>query len=125
MKVLSTILVIFVISMVFSGCAEMDVPKPKQMLTDSVGMSGQVRLGMSKDEILAKYGEPDMERVVTSKDWGGERDEWFYSKSTNLPIGMGHTARDAYLYFDGESLTNISDKPIASEKMVKESEFIK
>ncbi|MBD3379270.1 MAG: hypothetical protein GF408_02290 [Candidatus Omnitrophica bacterium] len=108
------------------GCAEMDMPSGNTMLKSPVG-SGNIKKGMTKSQVLNEYGEPDLKRVVTSKGWAGEREEWFYRARTSLPVGMGYLSENAYLYFDEDILTNISHEPMGSsiEKRTSEEDFIK
>ncbi|MDD4957158.1 MAG: outer membrane protein assembly factor BamE [Candidatus Omnitrophica bacterium] len=95
------------------GCAEIDVPSPGRMIKDP--LSGGLTRGMSKSQVMNIYGQPGVKRTVESADWGATREEWYYNaKYTGLPVGAGYLTEDLYLYFDGDSLTNISKTPIGT-----------
>lgn len=107
MKVFNLLLVICVCSL-FSGCAGIEVPTPTQILKSPMG-GGSLRLGMGEDKVRDVYGDPDTKTMVTSPEWKEPREEWFYSgRYSVLPVNAGYLSKDLYLYFDGDSLTNIS-----------------
>jgi hypothetical protein len=107
------LMVIFCV--LISGCAEVDVPKPDEIIKNPLG-PGSVRVGMTKDQVVNIYGEPNIKGMVTSSKWGGSREEWIYeAQASALPVSAGYLGEDLYLYFDGENLTNISKKPLGKE----------
>ncbi len=98
-----------------AGCADIKVPTTKKILEEPLG-EPTAKIGMTKNQILAIYDEPDIVSVVTSKEWSGSREEWLYrGRYPSLPVGAGYLREDLYLYFDGENLTHISKKPLGSE----------
>ncbi|MBF0252931.1 MAG: hypothetical protein HQL29_03860 [Candidatus Omnitrophica bacterium] len=105
---------LFVSVFLFYGCAEFDVPTPGKILNNPMG-SSIVKIGMTKNEVNSLYGTPDLKRTVYSTDWEAPREEWYYKANMNiLPISAGYLTDDVYLYFDSNSLTNISDAPIGT-----------
>ena len=114
MKRIYPILVIS--ALVIAGCSGMEAPTPKDIIKNPIGPNA-VKVGMSKQEVASIYGEPNSKRTVSSTDWGGEREEWFYhGRMSGLPVGADYLANDLYLYFDGDNLTNISKQPIGKEQ---------
>ena len=102
-----------------AGCADMNVPTPKQILQNPIGPNS-AKIGMSKTQVLHLYGEPAFKGVVTSKDWGETREEWFYeAQMSGLPVNSENLSEDMYLYFDGDSLTNISNRSMATVEEIK------
>jgi len=100
------------VSSLFSGCADIEVPSTDQILKAPMG-DGSLNLGMEREKVRSIYGEPDAKTMVTSSEWKEPREEWFYSgRYSVLPVNAGYLSEDLYLYFDGESLTNISKKPL-------------
>jgi len=96
----------------FAGCAEIDTPTPDRFVKDPFG-EGSLRQGMTKHQVEEQYGGATLTRMVTSSDWNGPREEWFYKADFSaLPVGTGYLNKDLYLYFDGENLTNVSRKPL-------------
>ena len=106
------------VSIIFlAGCSTIDsVPMPDQIINKNPAGSSSIKIGMSENEVKARYGAPDNKSMVASKQWEGEREEWFYRGRMNLPIGADYLANDVYLYFDGDNLTNISDKPLGQAR---------
>jgi len=95
-----------------SGCADIDIPQGDRLLKDPIG-EGSLKIGMTKDQVVDVYGDPDMKGTVVSGEWNEPREEWVYSATAStLPVGAGYLSEDLYLYFDGKNLTNISRKPL-------------
>lgn len=109
------LIVIVLFSSALTGCSDMPVPKADNILTSSTS----IKIGMSKDQVTSVYGEPDSKRMVVAKEWGGYREEWFYkARYSGLPVGTDYLVNDVFLYFDGENLTNISQKPLGKSEEV-------
>jgi outer membrane protein assembly factor BamE (lipoprotein component of BamABCDE complex) len=101
---------------IFYGCADMDAPNPGQILANPLG-AGSVKVGMTRNEVLSIYGDPDRKETVTSDEWSGEREEWFYNAEyTALPVNAGFLAKNLYIYFDGDNVTNIRNTPLETTK---------
>lgn len=114
MKILSSVFVLC-FCMFLAGCADMPSPKADVLLKGG----NTVRSGMNKSEVRALYGEPDTKRAVVAQNWGSSREEWHYRATiSSLPASLGYAGEDAYLYFDGQILTNISDKPLGKSEEV-------
>lgn len=108
MRTFKLIMAVYLCS-VLAGCADMPTPKANDILKGG----NTVRTGMTMSEVKVLYGEPDTRRNVVSKEWGSSREEWHYrARISALPASLGYAGEDAYLYFDGTRLTNISDKPL-------------
>ncbi|HNX90922.1 MAG TPA: hypothetical protein PKY78_07555 [Candidatus Omnitrophota bacterium] len=102
------------------GCSTLDsVPMPDQVISHNPAGSSSIKVGMTKAEVKARYGAPDSDTMVVSDQWEGSREEWFYRGRMDLPIGADYLANDVYLYFDGNNLTNISEKPMGKAKSVE------
>lgn len=111
--------------LVVSGCADVEIPSAKEMIKNPLG-SGSVKIGMIKAQVVEIYGDPSIKGTVTSGKWNEPREEWIYRADISaLPVGAGHLSEDLYLYFDGENLTNISNKPLGKETEGPERGFIK
>ncbi|MFH1411169.1 MAG: outer membrane protein assembly factor BamE [Candidatus Omnitrophota bacterium] len=112
MRTLKFVTSIFLLSFLSAGCAEMEMPGTAEILRDPLG-KGTVTVGMTKEQVVLVYGDPDIKQTVTSDAWGGSREEWFYkARYSALPVNAGYLSKDLYLYFDGDSLTNISVDPL-------------
>lgn len=75
---------------------------------------GGLNPGMTKAQVVQRYGDPDIKSLAESKEWKEPREEWFYRATFDaLPVNAGYLSEDLYLYFDGDNLTNISKKPLA------------
>ncbi|MFA6636121.1 MAG: hypothetical protein WCV56_03260 [Candidatus Omnitrophota bacterium] len=102
----------FSVIVVFSGCAGVQAPRTDEILRQPLG-SGGLSTGMTRIQVIGKYGEPDMKNTVSSPEWNSPREEWFYrARYSMLPVNAGYLSDDLYLYFDGDNLTNISKRPI-------------
>ena len=117
-----TILLFVCISfLLVSGCADVEIPKPKEFISRPTGPGGSIKIGMSKDKVVDVYGEPDLKDTVVSDKWGGPREEWIYkAEFSAFPVSAGYLGEDMYIYFDGDNVTDISSRPLG-----KESEDVK
>lgn len=105
---------IVVAATTISGCAEINpFEAPGEVIRHPLG-SESIRVGMSKEEIISKWGEPDIVNKLPAKDASGSQgEEWVYKakKITPVPLDAGYLHKNKYLYFDGNNLTLISNEP--------------
>ena len=96
---------------VLSGCADITPPTPGYILKRPLG-TNSVKLGMAKDKVKDLWGDPDQVNTIEDdKRWGGEREEWVYvGRYSNIPLDAGYLSKTKKLYFDGDSLTNITEE---------------
>ena len=110
----SVILLILLISATISGCAEIDPFKtPAEVIRHPLGQE-TIRVGMSKEEVISKWGEPDIINKLPVKDASGSQgEEWVYKakRYTPVPLDSGYLHKNKYLYFDGNNLAGISSEP--------------
>jgi hypothetical protein len=69
---------------------------------------------MSKEEVISKWGEPDLINKLPATDASGsQKEEWVYKarRYTPVPLDTGYLHKNKYLYFDGNNLTFINDEP--------------
>lgn len=92
------------------GCTLIEqIPNPEEVIRNPLGKT-DLRVGMSKQEVEAKWGKPDEKRIVEDKDkWPGPREMWVYHAQTGIPIDAGYLSKTKKLYFDGNNLTNIGE----------------
>lgn len=105
---------LFLIAILFlslTGCADITPPTPEDIIKRPLG-SDSVKIGMTKDRIKEMWGEPDQINYVEDKKrWGGTREEWVYTgRYSAIPIDKNYLSKTKRLYFDGESLTNITEE---------------
>jgi hypothetical protein len=91
-----------------AGCAGIEPPNPKDILSEPFG-SGGLRVGMSRDEVISLWGQPDTVNAnVVLKDSGKIREEWVYrARVSDIPINKNYFSKTRRLYFDGNNLTSI------------------
>lgn len=108
------ILLILVGVATVSGCAEIDpFEAPGEVIRHPLGRES-IRVGMSKEEVISKWGEPDIVNTLPAKDASASQgEEWVYKarRYTPVPLDAGYLHKNKYLYFDGNNLTLISDEP--------------
>ena len=104
------LLLAFSLLVLSSGCADITLPTPKEILARPIG-ANSVRIGMTKSHVKDIWGGPDQVNYVEDSEmWEGPREEWVYlAISSNLPVASGYFSNTKKLYFDGENLTNIID----------------
>ena len=94
-----------------SGCAGIDAPTPDQILRQPLG-TDTVKVGMTKQQIRSIWGEPnEINQIEKGERWKGPREEWVYRAQFNaIPIDADYLSKSRRLYFDGDYLTDISEK---------------
>jgi len=100
------VLVTYVIlGLLLIGCAGIDPPTPKKILTPFAGMS-PVQLGESKDSVRDKWGEPDEIEMLGADDVGLIREAWIYrGRYSDVPVDYKYLSKTKRLIFTGDSLT--------------------
>ena len=85
-------------------------PAPQEIIKTPIGTSS-VKIGMTKNQVVDLWGEPDSKRTMENADkWAGTREEWLYrGRYKNLPVDAGYLSKTKKLYFDGDNLTNIAE----------------
>jgi hypothetical protein len=109
-KTINALILISVLIFI-SGCAEIDMPTPEDVLRRPLG-TDSVKRGMSKDQVKDLWGEPDETTYEEIEETGTvrSREVWIYKgRYAALPVDAGYLSKTKYLYFDGNSLTMISD----------------
>ena len=100
--------IIFVLSLsivgFFSGCAEIEPPRPEEIMRQPLGES-PLRVGMTGEEVKSLWGEPDVVRVLGTDAQGMVQREWIYrGRYPNLPINIDYLSETQHLFFDGNHL---------------------
>lgn len=91
------------------GCSVLEIPNPEEVVKYPLGKT-DLKVGMSKQEVEAKWGKPDEKRMVEDKEkWKSPREMWVYHGQTGIPIDAGYLSKTKKLYFDGNNLTDMSD----------------
>jgi hypothetical protein len=117
--------VCLMICLAMAGCADIQAPRTDEILKQPMG-SGGLYAGMTKAQVVERYGEPDIKGMVGSTGWNEPREEWVYQgRYSLLPVNAGYLSEDLYLYFDGENLTNISKKPLGMSEQEGSDDSVK
>jgi outer membrane protein assembly factor BamE (lipoprotein component of BamABCDE complex) len=105
-------LLVFIIALSLSacGCTLLEqIPNPDEVIKYPLGKT-DLRVGMSKQEVEAKWGKPDEKRMVEDKNrWKDRREMWVYHAQTGIPIDADYLSKTKRLYFDGNNLTDTGE----------------
>lgn len=105
---------VFISTACIAGCAEFNpLEAPAEVLKHPLG-TDPLRIGMTKNEIIEKWGEPGQVSPLSSGDeWQTPREEWTYvGRYTKIPIDRSYIFKTKYLIFDGNNLVSISNEPL-------------
>ena len=92
-----------------TGCAGIEPPSPKQIIEHPFGTS-MLRAGLTKDQVLAQWGEPDIKEYDSTGKWGNAKERWtYYGRMSGLPVDEGYLTKTQYLYFDGKNLSRYNE----------------
>lgn len=76
-----------------------------------LGLKPPLKLGMTKEEVRERWGEPKGINKLEADRWGVLREEWIYAgRFEQVPVGYDYLSATTYLYFDGTNLTNFKEE---------------
>ena len=92
------------------GCAEVEVPTPKDVITHPLGQQQTMR-GWTKEEVKTKWGEPDQVISLAPDEWGSSREEWIYQgRYPDVPIDYKYLSKTKHFYFIGDVLVEMKSE---------------
>ncbi len=98
------------------GCAEVDVPTPKDVMTHPFGTK-QARIGWTKEEVKMKWGDPDQIISMEPDPWGNPQEEWVYTgRYPNVPIDYKFLSKTKHFYFSGDVLVQFKSDQSDSDQ---------
>jgi len=98
-----------VILVYLTGCAGIEPPNPKKIIEHPFGTS-MLRPGLTKDQVSAQWGDPDLKEYDNTGKWGNTKEKWtYYGRYNNLPFDAGYLMKTQYLYFDGNNLVRFNE----------------
>jgi len=107
-----------------AGCAEINLfEAPSEVLKHPLG-TDPIRVGMTKDEIIDKWGGPDqINHLEPADEWKISREEWVYiGRYSKIPLDRSYLFKTKYLIFDGDNLVSIGDESQCKAAKLKETE---
>lgn len=115
---------LFIVPIYIAGCAEINLfQTPTEVLKHPLG-TDPVRVGMTKDEIISIWGEPDqINQLEPTDEWKTPREEWAYlGRYSKIPIDKSYLFKTKYLIFDGNNLVSVGDESAVKTKESKTTE---
>ena len=105
----SAFAVLSVILIYINGCAGIEPPTPKEIMEHPFGTSF-LRTGLTKEQVIAQWGEPDLKEYDNNGKWGNAKEKWtYYGRYSGLPVDAGYLSKTQYLYFDGKNLVRFNE----------------
>jgi len=104
------ILMLVVLSVLFSACADIKVPTAHYAITHPLSTRTMVVQGTSKPEVIEKWGEPSEIQELGYDDMGLKKEAWIYNAwFHNAPLDFRHFSRKKCIYFTGNYVTGFED----------------
>jgi len=105
----SVIISALLIGMIYLvGCAGIEPPTPQSIMQHPLGT--MLRVGLTKDKILAQWGDPDLKEYDNTGKWGNAKEKWtYYARYGEVPVNAGYLSKTQYLYFDGNYLVKFTE----------------
>ncbi len=103
----------FIPSLCLAGCAEFNIfETPTEILKHPLG-TDPISVGMTKDEISDKWGQPDqISQLEPADEWKTPREKWVYrGRYSKVPLDRSYLFKTKYLIFDGNNLVSIGNEP--------------
>ena len=118
----TAMLMISFIFLCCSGCADIKRPTLGQAITHPWGTKASLHSGMTKEQILHTWGEPDVVNNIGYDELGVAKEEWVYAgRFSKIPVDYRYIAKTKYLYFHGNSLVDIKDEEQVEEGQKKQN----
>lgn len=106
LKIVFMSLLISSISFFFVSCAEISPPTPMEIIKNPLG-TGHLYKGMSKEEIVNLWGQPNIVNRIEQDAWSGIKEEWTYNaRYPGIPVDYNYLSKSKYLYFEDNVLIN-------------------
>jgi hypothetical protein len=94
-----------------SGCETLPPPTPQQIITNPLGTT-PLRRGMTKEEIVALWGQPNKIVKKGRDELGVPKEEWIYdARYPAVPVDYNYLSKTKKLFFEGNNLVNWESSP--------------
>lgn len=100
----------------FSGCADMEAPGIKKIVTQPMDTKSTLKVGMNKDEVKNGWGDPDIINPLTPGQFGAVTEEWVYIGRTDFPVTYKSSEKTCYLVFEDDALVSWGEKETKVEE---------
>jgi hypothetical protein len=110
--VLTTVFTALALSGCGNGIAGLDpMDVPRTVIKNPLG-TDPIRVGMSKDVVRDKWGDPDQINMLEPTDeWGTPREEWVYlGRASKIPLDKSYIFKTKYIIFDGNNVVCVGDE---------------
>ncbi|MBI1883018.1 MAG: hypothetical protein HYS08_02295 [Chlamydiae bacterium] len=109
--------VMSVIALMMAGCSDFEDPTKKISLETVVGGGPSLKLGMTKDEVKASWGNPDNVKATGENRWGAPREEWTYHAwFPVVPVNYKYVSKGRRLFFEGDALVKWEETEVEQTK---------
>ena len=108
--------IVLALGIISFGCAEIEVPTPKDVVTHPFGTKTSIR-GWTKEEVKMKWGEPDEIISLEPDRWGNPQEKWVYhGRYPNIPVDYKYLSKTYYFYFTGKTLMKFTSESEESQE---------
>jgi len=102
------------------GCSDFESPTKGLNVESVVGGGPSLAKGMTKDEVLEKWGRPDDKKHMGESRWGAPIERWtYYAWFSSAPVNYRYVSKGRRLLFEGNALLSWEEVEF---KRKKESE---
>ncbi len=110
MRIKKGVIFIILLALVLAGCSDIRVPTFRYATTHPWDTKTPLRMGLTKQAIIKKWGEPD-EVIPNGWDEAGlKKEKWIYRAwFPNFPIDYRYLSKSKCLFFVGDSLIDLKD----------------
>lgn len=111
-----------ILCLLIIGCAEVEVPTAKEVITHPFGQHQGMR-GWTKEEVKAKWGDPDQVVSLEPDEWGSPREEWIYrGRYPDVPIDYKYLSKSKHFYFTGDILVEMKSEEEQQREQAEQKE---
>lgn len=90
------------------GCAEIKPPTPIDIIKHPWGTKPEIRIGMTKEEVIKYWDQPDQIEELGLDRWGVAKEKWtYFGRYPDIPLDYKYLSITKVLYFDGNHLTSV------------------
>lgn len=106
-----------VLLLIVAGCADFEKPSKNLTIESMVGGGPSLVVGMTQDDVLEKWGQPNERKVVGETQWGAPIEQWTYHGwLPEFPVDYRYVSKGRNLFFEGNALARWEEIKVKKEE---------
>lgn len=114
----NSVWILAIILVFLFGCAEIQPPNPIEIIKHPWGTNPDIKIGMTKEEVVKYWDQPDQVEQLGTDRWGVTKEKWtYFGRYPDVPLDYKYLSITKVLYFDGNRLTSVDSEKNKSREI--------